>query len=99
MNTFSKRTWLVAAGRPENPGDPLNTPLVPASNFLLGGERIYSRDGGTESWAALETLIGGLEGGTAVAFSSGMAAVAAVFDRLPRGARVVLPDDCYHGVS
>lgn len=96
---YSARTWLVAAGRPERPGDPLNTPLVPASNFLLGGERVYSRDGGTASWEALETLVGGLEGGTATAFSSGMAAVAAVFDGLPQGARVVLPDDCYHGVS
>jgi len=95
----SARTWLVAGGRPDQPGDPLNTPLVPASNFLLGGERIYSRDGGTDGWETLETLIGGLEGGTAIAFSSGMAAVAAVFDRLRQGARVVLPDDCYHGVS
>jgi cystathionine gamma-synthase len=92
-------TWLVAAGRPDRPGEPLNAPLVPASNFLLGTERIYSRDGGTPGWDALETLIGGLEGGEAVAFASGMAAAAAVFDGLPVGARVALPEDCYHGVS
>jgi cystathionine gamma-synthase len=92
-------SWLVAAGRPEKPGEPLNTPLVPASNFLLGGEAVYARDGGTPGWVALETLIGGLEGGEAVAFASGMAAVAAVFDTLATGAHVVLPDDCYHGVS
>ena len=93
------RSWLVAGGRPDRPGEPLNTPLVPASNFLLGDERIYSRDGGTPGWEALETLIGGLEGGCAVAFASGMAAVAAVFDRLAAGARIVLPDDCYQGVA
>jgi cystathionine gamma-synthase len=29
------KSWLVAAGRPSEPGDPLNAPLVPASNFLL----------------------------------------------------------------
>jgi cystathionine gamma-synthase len=43
--------------------------------------------------------MGGLEGGRAVAFASGMAAIAAVFDQLPAGARVVLPDDCYQGVA
>jgi cystathionine gamma-synthase len=40
----------------------------------------------------------GLEGGLSVAFSSGMAAVAAIFDRLPVGSVVALPDDCYQGV-
>jgi len=76
----------------------LNTPLVPASNFLLGGDREYSRDGGTPTWEALETIVGELEGGQAVSFSSGMAAAAAVFDQLAAGALVVLPDDCYQGV-
>jgi cystathionine gamma-synthase len=92
-------SWLVAAGRPSEPGEPLNTPLVPASNFVLGKERAYARDGGTPTWEALEALVGGLEAGRAVAFASGMAAVAAVFDQLPAGARVVLLDDCYQGVA
>lgn len=91
-------SWLVAAGRPEGPGVPLNTPLVPASNFVRGAERIYARSDGTPTWEALEDILGGLEGGEAVAFASGMAAVAAVFDLLPAGARVVLPQDCYQGV-
>jgi cystathionine gamma-synthase len=91
-------SWLVAAGRPSEPGEPLNTPLVPASNFVLGKERAYARDDGTPTWEALEALVGGLEAGRAVAFASGMAAVAAVFDQLPAGAGVVLPDDCYQGV-
>lgn len=95
---FKPASWLVAAGRPSEPGEPLNTPLVPASNFLLGTERAYARDGGTPTWEALETLVGGLEAGQAVAFASGMAAVAAVFDQLGAGALVVLPDDCYQGV-
>jgi cystathionine gamma-synthase len=98
MDKLSTASWLVSAGRPDQPGAPLNTPLVPASNFLLGGDREYSRDGGTATWEALETVIGGLEGGEALAFSSGMAAAAAVFDQLAAGAEVVLPDDCYQGV-
>lgn len=99
MLKFSPETWLVAAGRPHEAGSPLNEPLVPASNFLLGGERVYSRDSATPGWEAFETVIGGLEGGKAIAFSSGMAAVAAVFDQLCTGSLVTLPLDCYHGVA
>jgi cystathionine gamma-synthase len=99
MSKLSKQSWLVAAGRPSEPGASLNVPMVPASNFELSGKRIYTRDTGSPGWEALETIVGGLEGGDAVAYSSGMAAVAAVFDQLSSGARVVLPDDCYHGVS
>lgn len=95
---LSEASWLVSAGRPEEAGAPLNTPLVPASNFLLGGGREYSRDGGTPTWEALEDIVGELEGGRALAFSSGMAAAAAVFDQLEAGARIALPDDCYQGV-
>lgn len=92
-------SWLVTAGRPAEPGAPLNVPLVPASNFLIGSGREYARDDGTPTWEALEHLVGGLEAGQAVAFASGMAAIAAVFDQLPAGAQVVLPDDCYQGVA
>jgi len=96
---LTAQSWLVAAGRGEEPGSPLNVPIVPASSFNLGGERIYARDSGSPGWEALEEIIGGLEGGEAVAFSSGMAAAAAVFDQLGSGTRVVIPDDCYHGVA
>lgn len=90
---------LVTAGRPDTPGAPLNVPLVPASNFIIGAGREYSRDDGTPTWEALEAVVGGLEAGRAVAFASGMAAIAAVFDQLAAGSRVVLPDDCYQGVG
>lgn len=92
-------SWLVSAGRSSEPGAPLNVPLVPASNFILGTERGYSRDDGTPTWEALEEIVGGLESGRSVAFASGMAAIAAVFDQLVSGAVVVLPEDCYQGVA
>jgi cystathionine gamma-synthase len=92
-------SWLVSAGRASEPGAPLNVPLVPASNFIIGKGREYSRDDGTPTWDALEEVVGGLESGKAVAFASGMAAAAAVFDQLPAGAVVALPDDCYQGVA
>ena len=92
-------SWLVSAGRASEPGAPLNVPLVPASNFIIGSGRSYSRDDATPTWEALEEVVGGLEAGRAVAFASGMAAIAAVFDPLPAGAVVALPDDCYQGVA
>jgi cystathionine gamma-synthase len=98
MKEVEQETWLVSAGRPHEPGSPLNVPLVAASNFLLGGNQSYARDEGTANWRALEEIVGGLEGGESVAFASGMAAAAAVFDQLPPRASVVIPDDCYHGV-
>src|ERR687892_2607066 len=93
-------TWAIVGGRPERvPGAPLNTPLVAASNFVLGTERVYSRTEATETWEAFEEVLGGLEGGHAVSFSSGMAACNAVLSQLPTGAHLVIPDDCYQGVA
>lgn len=92
-------TWLIAGGRNRRPGEPLNVAPVLASNFYLPAERSYSRSTGTETSAALETLIGGLEGGRALTFASGMAASAAVLNRLPVGATLAMPLDPYHGVK
>jgi cystathionine gamma-synthase len=74
---LSAASLLVAAGRDRRPGSPLNRPLVPASNFILGTERAYSRDDGTPTWEALEEIVGILEGGDTVAYASGMAGAAA----------------------
>jgi len=73
--------------------------MSPASNFVLGDARAYARDDGTPGWEALEAVVGGLEGGQALAFASGMAAIAAVFDQVAVGALIVIPDDCYQGVT
>jgi cystathionine gamma-synthase len=96
-------TRLAALGRGVHaPGQPLNVPIVPASNFRAPSSgqsaREYSRDDGTPGWDALEELIGDLEGGPAVCFSSGMGAIAAVLELLPVGARVVAPRDSYTGL-
>jgi cystathionine gamma-synthase len=94
----SPESVLVAAGRDRRAGASLNVPPIPSSNFLLGGDRSYSRNDGTPTWEALEDIVGRLEGGHAIAFASGMAGAAAVFDQLRVGSHVVLPDDCYQGV-
>ena len=96
--TLHPESWIVSAGRSHDVGSPLNVPVVLASNYILGAELAYTRDDGTAGWTALEDIVGGLERGHAVAFSSGMAAIAAVFDQVHAGGIVVLPDDCYQGV-
>ena len=95
----SVESWLVSAGRDRRRGSPLNVPPYPASNFVLGERRAYARDDGTPGWEALEEIVGGLEGGSSVSFASGMAGIAAIFDQLPAGSVVALPDDCYQGVA
>lgn len=97
--SITNDSWLVTAGRGKEAGSPLNVPPIPASNFIIGSGREYSRDDGTPTWEALEAVVGGLEEGKSVAFASGMGAIAAIFDQLKTGARVILPDDCYQGVA
>ena len=73
--------------------------MVPSSTFEHGDPRLYARADATPGWEAFEEVVGGLEGGVAIAWSSGMAAVAAVFDQVPTGGRVAIPDDSYQGVA
>lgn len=92
---LSRATLAVHAGRGARAeGDPLNPPLMPASTFR--GDR-YARNEGTPAWEALEEAVGALEGGIAVAFASGMGAIAVVLEELPPGACVVVPHDGYTG--
>lgn len=96
---LSPASLLVSAGRDHAPGSPLNRPLVAASNFVHGAERGYARGDGTPTWEALEEIVGGLEDARALAFASGMAGVAAIFDQLRAGAHLAIPADCYQGVA
>lgn len=96
---LSVETIAVSAGRPApGPDQPLNTPIVPASSFHAGGSLEYAREAAPTT-SALEEAIGALENGTAIAFSSGMAAANAVMDLLPPGAVVVAPSAAYTGVA
>ena len=90
-------TSAITAGRPEvAPDAPLNPPIVISSTFHAGGPIGYGRYG-NESWSALETAIAELEGGATLSFSSGMAAISAVFSILPIGAPVVASNQGYSG--
>ncbi|HEY9377680.1 MAG TPA: PLP-dependent transferase, partial [Jiangellaceae bacterium] len=97
--TFATATILVHAGRPDRtPDSPLSAPPVLASTYVEGGPIGYARSG-NPTWTALEEVLGALEGGQALAFASGMAAVAAVLDLLPERAVLVAPSSPYGGTS
>lgn len=92
-------TLVTALGRPAaGSGAPFNAAIVLASTDRADGETAYGRDG-NPTVAALEEALGVVEGGTCLAFASGMSAVAAVLETLPGGAIVVAPKVCYFGVG
>jgi cystathionine gamma-synthase len=97
-------TVAVHAGRPSpEPDAPLNPPVVFAATYVgvepAGrGERGYGRYG-NPTWSALEVAVGALEGGTALAYASGMAAAHAALELVPAGGVLVLPTHCYLGVA
>ena len=86
---LSPETIAVTAGRPPfGPDSALNPPISLNSTFVAGGAVGYGRYG-NETWLALEEAISALEGGRTLTYSSGMAAVTAVFSTLPVGAKVI----------
>lgn len=90
-------TVAVTVGRPSHePDAPLNTPLTAASVFVAGGDREYGRYA-NPTWESFEEVLGQLEGGRALAFGSGLAAVAAIVDLVAPGEAVVAPRHAYLG--
>ena len=97
-------TRVVHAGLPRaEQGEPFLPGPVLAAPYHLSGPSDASRYGygryANPSWSGYEAALGELEGGDAVLFASGMAAVAAVLmDGLREGDVAVVPGDCYPGV-
>jgi cystathionine gamma-synthase len=90
-------TTVVTSGRPpHDPDQPLNHPVTMASTYVAGGDLEYGRYG-NPTWSAFEEALGGLEGGRALAFSTGLAAVATVLDLVGHGQKVVAPRHAYNG--
>ena len=90
-------TLAVTSGRPDHqPDAPLNPNVQLTSTFRAGGPLGYGRYG-NETWLAVEEAISNLEGGKSLIFSSGMAAINAVFNILPIGAVVTASNQGYSG--
>jgi cystathionine gamma-synthase len=97
-------TVAVSAGRPEHVVDaPLNPPVVFASTYVGAHDTNAAKIGygryGNPTWQTLERAIGALEGGRAITFASGTAAVHAVLELMPTGGVIVVPQSCYLGVA
>jgi len=91
-------TTAIALGRPPAvPDGPLNVPVSPASALQAGGTSGYARDGHAP-WQALEEVLGALEGGRAVTFSSGMAATTAAMRLFDASPVIVAPEVAYMDV-
>ena len=90
---------LVSAGRqPRVPGAGLNAPLELSSTYVADGPVNYAR-AGNPTWTAFEDALGALEGGSALVFSSGMAAIAASLSVVPEGGVIVAPTHAYSGTG
>lgn len=100
---LSPATFAVVAGRPtRTPGAPVSPGIELSSTYVQPGDidpdlPLYARYG-TGTWAAFEEVIGGLEGGDAISFASGMAAGAALFSLIPRGGRLVIGATTYNAM-
>jgi cystathionine gamma-lyase len=98
-----RATRVVHAGLPAaRDGEPFLPGPVFAAPFHLSGPVDASPYGygrfAHPTWSAYEAALGDLEGGEAIVFASGMAAVAAVLSPLGAGDVVVVPGDGYPGV-
>jgi cystathionine gamma-synthase len=91
-------TLAISSGRPaHSAGEGINIPISLNSTFVANGPINYGRTG-NETWQPLEEAISALEEGNGtLLFSSGMAAITAVFSLLPHGAAVVASDEGYSG--
>ena len=88
----------MALGRPERtPGAPLNPAVTFTSTYIADGPANYARVD-NPSWTPFEQAVGELEGGDALLYSSGMAAITAVLSLVPVGGVVVAPAAAYNGL-
>lgn len=101
-----KDTVVVACGRPEHTHDaPVNPPVVLTSTYRGVGEvaehdRSYARNT-NPTWEAFEEVLARLEGTPrpALAYASGMAAIASVLSLVPVGGTLVVPRHSYQGTT
>src|SRR5262249_22310167 len=95
-------TRVIRAGLPvKEQGRPFSEGIQFAATYHASGDPsaspyTYGRYH-NPTWTAFEQALGELEGGLALSFASGMAAVAGVFGATLRsGDILVMPSDCYY---
>ena len=101
LSKLSPQSRVVAAGRPKKKhGSEVNTAIHLSSTFNSSAQDTgpigYGRYG-NETWSELERAIASIECGDTLVFSSGMAALNAIFSTLKPGAIVVASQNGYTG--
>ncbi len=96
-------TVVVTAGRPPRaPGAPVNPPVELSSTYAAWpaelGRTGYGRSQNA-TWDAFEGVVGELEGGAALVFASGMAAIAAALSVAPADRPILAPTTPYNATS
>ncbi|MGV1008850.1 MAG: trans-sulfuration enzyme family protein [Dermatophilaceae bacterium] len=88
---------VVAGGRPTRaPGAPVNPPVELASTYAVQADHVGYGRNQNATWEAFEDVLGRLEGGTALVFASGMAAISAALTLLPTSGALVAPRTPYN---
>jgi cystathionine gamma-synthase len=95
MNEFSTRA--IHADRNVTDEPDVGAPIRVSTTFEEGAQWRYRRTSHPTT-ERLEAVLGSLDGGYAVCYSSGMAAAAGALD-VVQPKRVSFPDDVYHGVK
>jgi len=97
LDDLSPASVLVAAGRPpRTPGASVNPAVELTSTYAAPVAGVGYARNGNPVWTAFEETLGRLEGGSALVFGSGMAAIAAVLALVPDDATVVTPRHAYN---
>lgn len=103
--TMKFDTLAVHAGaEPDAQTGALAPPIHLSTTFRHGpaGERNdgleYQREDHPTQRRLQDALAALEDGGCALAFASGMAAITAMLESLPSGSRAIIPDDCYSGL-
>jgi cystathionine gamma-synthase len=97
IKKLSPESQVVASGRPGRTKDAsLNPNIELSATFHAGGDIGYGRFGNA-SWKALEEAIELIEGGKTILFSSGLAAISAIFKTVPNGSVIVTSKNGYTG--
>lgn len=97
LDDLSPASLVVAAGRPpRTPGASVNPPVELTSTYAAPLTGVGYARNGNPVWTAFEDALGRLEGGAALVFGSGMAAIAAVLALVPDDGTVVTPRRAYN---
>ena len=96
-DALAPASLVVSLGRPDRvPGASVNPSIELTSTYAAPETGVAYGRNGNATWTAFEDALGALEGGDALVFASGMAAITAAMSLVPAGGTVVAPRHAYN---